>query len=352
MTEIKVALIGYGGMGKQHVKRIQNNKKLIITGVYDIDPTIDYSDLDNQVLIYSNWEEVLRDTRIDAIIIATPNDSHFNLASEAMYAGKHVLCEKPVTLNHKEFQDLDNISKQTNKLIMVNQNRRWDENYLIVKKLLDEKKLGELYYLESRVQGSRGIPNDWRRDKSQGGGMLLDWGVHLIDRVLLLFKDQKVDSIKADLNYFLGHNVDDGFKITITFTSNKTAFIEVGTYNFVELPEWYVVGSTGTAVVEDYELNGQYVTLTEELSKTVVPVETGAGLTKTMAPRNDNSILVNELPNVSSNINEFYDNFADVINNEASPIVKNEEVLRVMKLIDAAFQSHENNEVIKFNDGL
>lgn len=352
MSKFKLALIGYGGMGKQHIKRIENNKKLLITGIYDNDPSKNYSSLNNQVTIYSSWENVLNDTNIDGIIIATPNDSHFRLASEAMHAGKHVFCEKPVTLNSEELEKLISIADQTKRVFMVDQNRRWDESYLIIKKLLEEQKLGELYYLESRVQGSRGIPNDWRRNKSQGGGMLLDWGVHLIDRVLLLFKDYKVISVHTDLNFFLGHEVDDGFKITLTFSNNKKAYIEVGTANFVELPEWYVIGSTGTAVIEDYELNGHYVTLIGEISGDVAPVETGAGLTKTMAPRKDNSIQFNELPMVQSNINELYDNFADVVRGVDYPIVKNEEVLRVMKLIDASFQSHYHNKVIHFPNGL
>lgn len=352
MKKIKLALIGYGGMGKQHIKRIESNNKLEVYGVYDIDSTKDYSQLDSRITIYSTWEEVLQDGMVDGIIIATPNDSHCTLASEAMEAGKHVLCEKPVTLNAKEFEKMIEKSLSYNRVLMVNQNRRWDESFLIIKSLLSEQKLGELYYLESRVQGSRGIPNDWRQKKAQGGGMLLDWGVHLIDRILLLFNNQKVKSIYANLNYFLNHEVDDSFKITLTFTNNKRAYIEVGTANFSELPEWYVVGSIGTGVIKDYNLNGHYITLQGEITQDAAPVETGAGLTKTMAPRTDNSIKINELPKVESNVNEFYDNFADVINKDSEQIVKNEEVLRVMKLIDACFESSEKDQVITFSEGL
>lgn len=352
MKKLKLALIGYGGMGKQHIKRIEKNNKLEICGIYDIDVTKDYSQLNSEINIYKTWTEVLQDKTIDGVIIATPNDSHYTLVSEALRAGKHVLCEKPVTLNSKEFKKLIDLSLNTNRVLMVNQNRRWDESYLIVKELYNKQKLGELYYLESRVQGSRGIPGDWRRSKEQGGGMLLDWGVHLIDRILLLFENQKVESVYANLNYFLNHDVDDSFKITLNFSNKKKAYIEVGTANFAELPEWYVVGSTGTGVVEDYNLNGYYVTLQGEISKEGAPVETGAGLTKTMAPRTDDSVRMNSLPEVNSNINEFYDNFADVIQGTAKQIVKNEEVLRVMTIIDACFESSEKNQVVSFSGGL
>lgn len=348
----KLVLIGYGGMGKQHLKRIQKSKLTDIIGVYDNDLNKNYNDLSEQVKIYTSFEEVLNDKHVDAVLLAVPNNLHKELAISALKADKHVICEKPVTLNSLELQEILSIAKQTGKVFMVHQNRRWDENFLIIKQLLAEEKLGEIYYIENRVQGSRGIPKDWRQSKSQGGGMLLDWGVHLIDRILFLFPNQKVTSISTVLNYFLNHEVDDGFRLELQFESGKRAFLEVGTSNFVELPEWYVTGSVGTAVIEDFELNGKYVTLTGELTKEAVPIETGAGLTKTMAPRTDGSIRTHSLPVIQSDVSEFYDNFATTINHQTQQIVKNEEVLRVMKLIDAAFASSESGKRVYFKNGL
>lgn len=124
--------------------------------------------------------------------------------------------------------------------------------------------------------------------------------------------------------------------------------MDVGTINFMKIPEWYVTGTRGTAIIEDYELHGKYITLNGEIAKDAVPIETGAGLTKTMAPRNDNSVTEFPLPNVNADVKEFYKNFVQVIDGEAEQIVKNEEVMRVMKLIEAAFESDKKNEVISF----
>lgn len=348
----RVGLVGFGGMGKQHIKRIKESQYAAITGVFDIDPKKDYSAISSKIKKYQSLSDLLDDPTIDIILIATPNDSHKTIAIKALQAGKHVISEKPVTLNTQDLKEILAAAEKYGKKFTVHQNRRWDENFLITKKLLEENKLGELLYVENRVQGSRGIPKDWRRNKEQGGGMLLDWGVHLIDRILFLFPNQKIVHLHAVLNYFLAHEVDDGFKIELVFDSAKKAYLEVGTTNFIELPEWYAVGSIGTAVIEDFELNGNYVTLTGELAKEAVPVETGAGLTKTMAPRNDDSIQTRPLPYVKSNVVEFYDNFALSIDGKAEPFVKAEELLRLTTIIDACFESSRMNETIHFPNGL
>lgn len=348
----KIGLVGFGGMGKQHIKRIEESQHVAVAGIFDIDSEKDYTAVSETIKIYDTLDALLQDRAIEIILIATPNDSHKEIAIQALQAGKHVISEKPVTLNVQELQDILAAAETYDKHFSVHQNRRWDENYLITKKLIEERKLGDIFYIENRVQGSRGIPNDWRRNEEQGGGMLLDWGVHLLDRMLFLFPDQKVISIHATLNYFLEHDVDDGFKVEVTFASGQKAYLEVGTTNFVELPEWYVVGSLGTAVIEDFELNGHYVTLTGELAKEAVPIETGAGLTKTMAPRNDDSIKTYPLPAVESNVVEFYDNFALTVDGQAEPFIKKEELLRLTTLIDACFESSRKNEVIHFADGL
>lgn len=348
----RIGLVGFGGMGKQHIKRIKDSQYTEIAAIFDTDSNKDYSTIAPQIKIVETLADLLKDPTIDIILIATPNETHKDISIQALQAGKHVISEKPVTLNTLELKEILAAAEKYDRKFTVHQNRRWDENYLITKKLLEEKKLGELLYVENRVQGSRGIPNDWRRNKEQGGGMLLDWGVHLIDRILFLFPNQKIISIHATLNYFLGHEVDDGFKIELTFDSLKKAYLEVGTTNFIELPEWYTVGSIGTAVIEDFELNGKYVTLTGELAKEAVPVETGAGLTKTMAPRNDDSIESFPLPSVKSNVVEFYDNFALAIAGKAETLIKKEELLRLTTIIDACFESARKNQTIQFEKGL
>ena len=97
-----------------------------------------------------------------------------------MRAGKQVISEKPVTLNAAELEEIIAVSKETGRLFSIHQNRRWDKDYRIIKRIYDEKLLGTPYFIESKVQGSRQAMHGWRGHKQNGGGMLLDWGVQFL----------------------------------------------------------------------------------------------------------------------------------------------------------------------------
>jgi scyllo-inositol 2-dehydrogenase (NADP+) len=344
------AIIGYGGMGSQHGRQVQKVEDLVLVGTYDINPVRQEAAEEQGIQTYPDLDALLGDTRVDIVIIATPNHLHEELAIAAMKAGKHVICEKPVTLSSEELQRILDVQQQTQKLFVVGQNRRWDEDYLVMKKLYDEKTIGEVFHVESKVHGSRGIPGDWRGKKEFGGGMLLDWGVHLLDRILLMIPE-KVTHVYAQFTHITNAEVDDGFRLTLTFESGKTALLEVGTHHFIMNPLWYMNGTTGTAVIEDWSMKGKIVRLagTAGGSHDAKPIVAGAGLTKTMAPRvDDQSIIEEPIPRVSADILDFYRNVVDAIEGTAEIIVKNSEVMRCMKLMEAAFKSVETKQVVTF----
>lgn len=346
-----LVVIGYGGMGSQHVRMLEKVDRIKVTGMYDTKQSRLDEASSHGFKVYDSLDAILADDSVDIMLIATPNDNHHDIAISGLQAGKHIICEKPAMLNSAEIEDVMQVSKSTGKLFMVHQNRRWDEDYLAVKKLMDENTLGEVFYLETRVHGSRGIPGDWRHEASRGGGMVLDWGVHLLDRLLLLFPEP-VTSVYAKLSYILGHQVDDGMKAYITFESGKTALVEVGTTNFISLPLWYVTGRYGSATIQDWSMNGQVATLDrEDDHKDAEPIVAGAGLTKTMAPRTkkEDTITLSPVPRVDSDVREFYTNFIDSIEHTTQPIVKNDEVLRVMKLMEAIFESHKLGQAVHLN---
>lgn len=343
-----LVLIGYGGMGTRHLGRLKNVNEIDVIGVYDIDAVKRDSAKKAGYYVYSTYEAVLADSNVDIVLIATPNDVHKSLVIDALNAGKNVICEKPVALSTDDFQQMWDSSIKNNRCLMVDQNRRWDENFNMVRSIVDSGKIGNVYEIRNIVQGSRGIPNDWRQQKEFGGGMVYDWCVHLLDRILLLKQDSKLMSVYADLSYVLGHGVDDGFRVILKFSDGMRAILEVGTANFIKLPEWYVAGTTGTMQIDDFELHGKVVNLVGDLSKDAIPVEAGAGFTKTMAPRTDDSIAVHSLPNVKTDVCDFYRNFCAWIDGTAEPLVKNREVMWTLKVIDKIFESAQKDQVIKF----
>ena len=272
--------------------------------------------------------EVLGETRIAGYIFPVNESTweHMKLAFYPMLLFHFVLCSVEA----------------------VHQNRRWDEDFLTIKKILDSGKLSEVFRIESRVHGSRGIPGDWRQVPEQGGGMVLDWGVHLFDQALLLYPGVKVKKVYATLTNVTNQLVDDGFYATITFENGVEMLVEVGTSNFVNLPRWYVLGTDGTAVIEDWNLNGRVVSAKGQTETDVVPVITAAGLTKTMAPRKEENIHTDELPKVESDIKDFYNNVMAVIEGKAESFIKLDEVARVMRLMEAVFESAAKKQVIDF----
>ena len=343
MMAINFAVIGYGGMGSYHVHTIMAKEKqqIHVVGTYDISEERQEVSKQQGYKIYQSLEEVLTDDLIEAVLIATPNDSHKELAIRALRAGKHVVCEKPVTMTVAELDEVLAVAKETGNVFMVHQNRRWDPDFLIAKELYKKGQIGDIFQIESRVQGANGIPGDWRHEKSHGGGMLLDWGVHLLDQLLFLV-DSPIKNVSADLSFILGDEVDDGFISYIIFENGLRALIEVGTTNYIKLPRWYIKGTEGTAIIRDWDLSGDMVV--ESGKKNIQapkPIQAGVGLTKTMAPPSEEATEKLVLPVAMPEASSFYNNFYQVVREKAEPIVKNEEVRAVMILIEEIFKKHK-----------
>jgi scyllo-inositol 2-dehydrogenase (NADP+) len=135
------------------------------------------------------FDEVLRDERIELVVVATPNESHFDLASRALSAGKHVVVEKPFTNTSAEAKQLTELARSQNRIISAHHNRRWDGDFLTVRKILEGGLLGRLVEYESHFDRYRNEPRPgaWREEQGPGSGVLYDLGSHLIDQALVLF---------------------------------------------------------------------------------------------------------------------------------------------------------------------
>lgn len=343
----RLAIVGLGGMGNWHRERIETIDGLSVCGSYDIREERQQFAREHGITPYESLEALLADPQVDIVLCATPNDAHHDIVIRALQAGKHVVCEKPVALNAAEHREMVAAAQKAGRIFSVHQNRRWDEDYLTIKKIYDEKMLGGVFRIESRVHGSRGIPGDWRQEPCHGGGMLLDWGVHILDQALQMIP-QRVRQVYATFTHVTNELCDDGFTAELTFESGLVFLAEVGTSNFISLPRWYMLGQNGTAVIEDWDLNGKITRITDWSKNDAVPIRTAAGLTKTMAPRTPDTIHTDPLPIVHSDVRDFYRNIMAAINGEAEQIVKNDEVQRNMQLIEAIFRSAETHQAVPF----
>lgn len=340
-------LIGYGGMGHWHADILKDFDNIFLYGVYDTDEEKIKEAGQKGYHTYASFEEVLADEKVDVLTLAVPNDWHKPYAVKALKAGKNVVSEKPVTISSADLQEMIDAANESGKLFTVHQNRRWDEDFLTMKEIYEKGLLGEVFSVESRVHGSRGIPGDWRKEKEHGGGMMLDWGVHLLDQILLLIPE-KITKVYANMHHVTNELVDDGFRMIITFESGKNVLVEVGTSNFINLPRWYMQGTNGTALIKDFGSDADIVNIESWDNSDAVPIKTAAGLTKTMAPRTDETIKRSVYPHVKADIHDFYKNVAAVLDGKEQQLIRHDQVMRVMKLMEAAFRSDEQKQVVDF----
>lgn len=333
-----VAVIGYGGQGAWHCSQILKSDVTCLKGIFDINPERCFIAKKNGIFVYESNEAIFLDKTVDIIVVATPNDVHEELVVKGLLSGHNVICEKPVALSVEEFDRMLEAERKSGKLLTVHQNRRWDVDFLGVKNVIESGEIGEVYRIESRIHGSRGIPSDWRCHKESGGGMILDWGVHLIDQILQLIPE-KIISVNCVNTHYTNKEVDDGFRLEIGFISGKMALVEVGTYNFLPMPRFYMQCEKGSLMLKDWQQKPKIAKLTRWIEKDVTPVQNAAGITKTMAPRDELTLdfYENEIP--KSDVHNFYRNFCNAIDGKEEQFIKNSEVRRVLKVMVTAFDS-------------
>ena len=341
----KLAIVGYGGQGAWHANWAMKSDVVELAGIFDIAEKRVLAAKENGIHTYSSLEELCSDGAVDIVLCATPNDVHKDIVITALRAGKNVICEKPVALSVSDFDDMVREAELAGVTFSVHQNRRWDVDYLAIKSLINSGEIGEAINIESRVHGSRGIPSDWRCHKPYGGGMILDWGVHLIDQMLTLIPERIV-SIYCEVTNITTDEVDDGFNLHIIFESGKRATVEVGTYNFLPLPRFYMQAKDGTALIEDWQKKCRVAKLKAWCEKDVLPVQTAAGITKTMAPRDEITIDSYEIERPASDVHDFYRNYTRAIDGKEPQLIKNSEVRRVLLVMEAAFKSAEQRSAL------
>ncbi len=343
-----VAVVGYGGQGGWHANQIIASDVVALSGIYDIDPAKLELAKTRGIKAYSSLEELLADKDVEIVVVATPNDSHKYISIASMEAGKHVICEKPVMMTVAELDEVIEASKRTGMLFTVHQNRRWDVDFLAMKQIISEGKLGKPVCVESRVHGSRGIPSDWRGQKEYGGGMLYDWGIHLIDQMIQLLPGEKLKKVYCTEQHTTNFEVDDGFKLQLIFESGITAHIEIGTLNFIAMPRFYLQSMKGSALITDWRNKAQVVYCKHWNEKEVLPVQTAAGITKTMAPRDEITVDTYEIDIPKSDVHDYYRNVVKAVDGIEPQLVTHEEARLVLSIVEAAFKSIAAGQVIDF----
>lgn len=347
MKKMKVAVVGYGGMGGWHTEKLLKSDVAELAGIYDIRRERNELAESRGIHAYGSLRELLQDSEVELVTVAVPNDAHEDVVVKALNAGKNVICEKPVALSLESLNRMIEAAEKNHVHFSTHQNRRWDVDYLAMKQVHDSGELGKVINIESRIHGSRGIPSDWRGEKVHGGGMLYDWGIHLIDQMLMIFGFENVESVYCICDHITNQEVDDGFRLDLNFKNGQRATVEVGTYNFIAMPRFYMRAEKGSALITDWREEAQVVKCTHWHESEVLPVETAAGLTKTMAPRDGITTETYRVPKPQSDVHDYYRNFIATIRGEATQCVTYDQMRTDLRVILAAFESAKEGKIVK-----
>jgi len=239
---IRVGLAGFGLAGaKFHAPLIRACERMELSAVLtsrDVPECVD------------SLDELLG--RSDLVVVATPNTTHFEIASAALNAGKHVVVDKPFTVTLDEADSLIALARERGRMLTVFHNRRWDSDFLTVRKVLP--RLGEVMLFEAHWDRFRPeIKAGWREVPQPGGGVLSDLGPHMIDQALLLFR--MPEAMSADIAaQRQGAEIDDYFDLTLHY-GERRVHLACSTLVAEPRPRFAVHGTQGSFV--KYGLNPQ-----------------------------------------------------------------------------------------------
>ena len=168
--------------------------------------------------ILRSVDEALKDSAVQLIVVGTPNETHFALAKQALLAGKHVVIDKPFAATSAEAKELKELAEKQGLVLAPFHNRRWDGDFLTVRKLLGEGAVGRLVTFESHFDRFRPLPreNTWKEGGNSANGLLFDLGPHLVDQALTLFGAPKgiTASVRKDRDKT---DIEDAFDITLEY---------------------------------------------------------------------------------------------------------------------------------------
>lgn len=299
---IGVAIVGYGpfgGMGYYHGLGIAATAGLELVAV--VDPSDERRKAAGDdfpgAAGYATVDDLVDDDAVDLAIVATPPSAHFGLSRQLLRAGKHVACEKPLCLTAAEADELIATAAGADRVLTVHQNRRWDPDFLAVRRAVDAGLLGDLFNVETFVGGFEHPCRAWHSDVEVSGGAVYDWGSHHVDWILQLLGSapQRVTTFGHKRVWHDVTNLDQ-LRLHLAWDDGREAEFFQSDVAAVRRPKFFVQGTAGTLVghyrpmtLESIEPGRGYVADRPHHAEapadlTLARYESGYGLTSTSLP--------------------------------------------------------------------
>lgn len=338
-----IGIIGFGRIGAAHAEWLGRIDEIRLARV--IDPTPSRRGLAEHYGIEAaeDLRRLLDDPAIDAILVASPTSMHFEHAMAALQADKHVMVEKPMAMNAEQAQQLVEEAERRGRVLSVFQNRRWDLDYLTLKRAIETDLFGRLINIESRLHqwascvgpAAREWRPNWRNEAAFGGGGLFDWGSHFVDQIIRLIPETPL-RVYAQLRANVwSSDCDDFARLVIDFEGGIVGMVEINTTTTHPGPRWHVDGTRGSAESAtnlDFDVNAW-----AKLLFTPGTQPAGAREMSQMLPLATSDIM-DEVA--------IWKQFHHACHGEGEPAVTARSVLPTMRLMDAARQSSMNGVAI------
>ena len=302
---------------------------------------------------YESAHQLVEDPEVDLVIIATPPNSHAELCLQMMAGGKHVVCEKPLALNRRETDAIEDMADRHGLHLSCHQNRRWDPDFRAIRKVLSEGLIGDLFYLESFVGGYHHPCGYWHSDARVSGGTSYDWGAHYLDWIVALMP-HRINGVIGTRHKRVWHDVTnaDQERIQIRFDGGREAEFMHSDIAAARKPKWYLLGSEGAIVghwqdVTAYEIDPVLYFHRHDIPATEMMPEL------TVHRRQNDGDIIRIKPSAPAREHyPFHTNLADHLlwgEPIAAPL---EDSVKVVNILEAAARSMANGGTLeKLNDG-
>ncbi len=355
MTAIRVAIIGFGLGGEVfHAPLVAVTPGMTVAGIVTTNAERQRKAQEQypHALILQSAQEIwAQPERFDLVVVTTPNRWHAPFGLAALRAGLPVVIDKPLALNVQEARDLFAASQAAKKPVIPFQNRRWDGDFLTVRKLIQDDWLGMIVRFESHFDRFRPIPKTaWREesDPAAGGGLLYDLGSHLIDQAIQLFGMPQ--SVYAELpNRRPGAAVDDDSFVALQHANGVISHLHFSQLARIPGPRFVVRGMCGTYV--KYGLDPQEAALQQGLRPGMPrwgeePREHWG----TIQSERDGLAFEGHIPTLPGAYEQFYQQVSATLTAGAPPPVTIDQALLTQQVIEAAQQSARERAVVQISE--
>ena len=255
-TPLRVGLLAYGAIGHEHNLAVAGTPGLELRAVADLNSERIAAALElaPEATTFTDSMEMLDSGLIDIVVISTPPNSHYSWAKESLNRGLHVILEKPMALTAEQCDELITLASERKRVLVVYQNRRFDPDFVTMRRLINEGAIGELFSYESFVGGYSRPCDYWHSMADVSGGAIFDWGSHYLDQIMNLFP-QKVAHVSGVNHKRHWHHVTnaDHAEVRLTFDNGTTAIFVNSDLAAARRPKFYVLGTHG-AIIGEWDL--------------------------------------------------------------------------------------------------